>query len=135
MLWDDQKCKLEVVDFLHVLFTMVYVNPCNSNRELFWQHLDSLVATDITEICRSPVTENLGKYLRVPLILRVIVKVQQKLSTWKCKLLILPRRITMIQSLQTNDIVEWVSWNLEDSSCHDFSYFCFYFLVPMKMAE
>ncbi|KAI5310975.1 hypothetical protein L3X38_030079 [Prunus dulcis] len=56
VLWDDMRCKLEVVDFFEQgisaliflpsgqgwLFTMVYGSPCNTKREALWQHLDSV---------------------------------------------------------------------------------------------
>ncbi|CAL9019822.1 unnamed protein product, partial [Prunus brigantina] len=66
------------------------------------------LAAEISGICESPLTSNLGKYLGVPLIhsrlnkttyRSVVDKVQQKLTAWKGKLLSLPGRTTLIQSV------------------------------------
>ncbi|KAI5344525.1 hypothetical protein L3X38_012402 [Prunus dulcis] len=63
---------------------------------------------EISSICESPLTSNLGKYLGVPLIhtrltkatyRSVVDKVQQKLTAWKGKLLSLPGGATLIQSV------------------------------------
>ncbi|CAL8992016.1 unnamed protein product [Prunus brigantina] len=66
------------------------------------------LASNISSICESPLTSNLGKYLGVPLIhsrlnkatyRSVVDKVQQKLTAWKGKLLSLPGKATLIQSV------------------------------------
>ncbi|CAL8138061.1 unnamed protein product [Prunus armeniaca] len=83
------------------------------------------LAAEISSICESPLTSNLGKYLGVPLIhsrinkatyRSVVDKVQQKLTAWKGKLLSLPGKATLIQSvtasiplytMQTAHLVKW----------------------------
>ncbi|CAL2239820.1 unnamed protein product [Prunus armeniaca] len=62
-----------------------------------------VLANEINDICGSPLADNLGKYLGMPLIhsritsstyCSLVDKVQKRLATWKSKLLSLPGRAT-----------------------------------------
>lgn len=64
------------------------------------------LARDISKICGSPLTEDLGKYLGMPLIhsrvsegtyAEILDKVQNRLSGWKSKTLNMAKRLTLIQ--------------------------------------
>ncbi|KAM1727381.1 hypothetical protein ACFX12_018028 [Malus domestica] len=74
---------------------------CSSN-------VDSGVADLISEICGSPIVQDLGKYLGVPLIhsrinsstyMEVVNKVQSRLSAWKANTLSFAGRTTLIQAV------------------------------------
>ncbi|KAK9911967.1 hypothetical protein M0R45_035844 [Rubus argutus] len=78
--------------------SLLYVSP-NTGRD---------IATDISTICGSPLTNDLGKYLGMPLIhsrvnkytyAGILDKVQSRLSSWKCKVLNLAGRLTLINSV------------------------------------
>lgn len=67
---------------------------------------DNAIAKEISCICGSPLMDNLGNYLGMPLLharvtrnthSRLVDKVQKRLASWKCKLLSLAGRATMIQ--------------------------------------
>ncbi|CAL2229209.1 unnamed protein product [Prunus armeniaca] len=66
------------------------------------------VAKEISFICGSPLTENLGKYLGMPMLHSRITqttygglvdKVHSRLASWKSKLLSLAGRSTSIQAV------------------------------------
>ncbi|XP_024171911.1 uncharacterized protein LOC112177904 [Rosa chinensis] len=78
--------------------SLIFCSP-NTNKD---------IATDISSICGSPLTSDLGKYLGMPLIhsrvnkftyVSILDKVQSRLSAWKCKNLSLVGRLTLIQSV------------------------------------
>ncbi|KAK9941797.1 hypothetical protein M0R45_007491 [Rubus argutus] len=79
----------------------LYCSP-NTNRNL---------AKEISSICGSPLTHDLGKYLGMPLIhsriskqtyAEVIDKVQNRLAGWKSKTLNMAGRLTLIQAVTSS---------------------------------
>ncbi|XP_062021276.1 uncharacterized protein LOC133737799 [Rosa rugosa] len=78
--------------------SLIFCSP-NTNGEL---------AGDISNICGSPLTTDLGKYLGMPLIhsrvnkytyISILDKVQSRLSGWKSKVLSMAGRLTLIHSV------------------------------------
>ncbi|VVA32958.1 Hypothetical predicted protein, partial [Prunus dulcis] len=70
-----------------------------------------MVAKEIGAICGSPITENLGKYLGMPLLHSRVTKatynglldkVQSRLAAWKRKCLSLAGRATLIQAVTSS---------------------------------
>lgn len=81
----------------------------------------------IVKICGSPSTDNLGKYLGMPLIhsrinkytyANIVDKVQNRLSGWKSKSLSMAGRLTLIQAVTSSSpIYAMQTARLPASSC------------------
>ncbi|XP_040372858.1 uncharacterized protein LOC112194030 [Rosa chinensis] len=78
--------------------SLIFCSPNTSNE----------IAADISSTCGSPLTTDLGKYLGMPLIhsritkstyASILDKVQNRLAGWKCKVLSLAGRLTLIHSV------------------------------------
>ncbi|KAK9939901.1 hypothetical protein M0R45_016581 [Rubus argutus] len=78
--------------------SLIFCSP-NTGNEL---------ATDISNICGSPLTDDLGKYLGMPLIhsrvnkhtySSILDKAQNRLASWKSKVLSMVGRLTLIHSV------------------------------------
>ena len=72
---------------------------------------DKKLAKDISAICGSPLTGDLGKYLGMPLIHSrvskntysdLVDKVQSRLAGWKSKILNIAGRVTLIQAVNSS---------------------------------
>ncbi|XP_061998979.1 uncharacterized protein LOC133716290 [Rosa rugosa] len=78
--------------------SMIFCSPNTCKR----------IAVDISKICGSPLTNDLGKYLGMPLIhsrvnkntyASIFDKIQCRLSSWKSKVLSMAGRLTLVQSV------------------------------------
>ncbi|KAL6202860.1 hypothetical protein ACLB2K_026564 [Fragaria x ananassa] len=83
---------------------MVYCSP----------NVSSDLANRISSICGSPITEDLGVYLGMPLIhsrvsaatyANLVDKVQTRLASWKSKTLNMAGRLTLIQSVTSSILI------------------------------
>ena len=81
--------------------SMVYCSP----------NVSSSLANEISSICGSPLTDNLGTYLGMPLIhsrvtattyTKLVDKVQSRLASWKSKTLNMAGRLTLIHSVTSS---------------------------------
>ena len=96
------------------------VNPTKS--KLFVSpNVDRRKAKDLSHICGIGLTQNLGKYLGVPLLhsrvnkhhfIPILERMQQKFAGWKTGVLSLAERATLIQSV-TNAIPAYTMQTLE----------------------
>ena len=78
------------------------------SKVLCYNNISNRFAKTLAEICGSPVTKDLGKYLGVPLIhgcitkdtyKEILDKVQSRLSMWKSSTLSFAGRCTLIKSV------------------------------------
>lgn len=80
------------------------------------------MATDTSRICGSPLTDNLGKYLGMPLLhfkitkttySKLVDKVHARLASWKSKVLSIAGRATLIQAVTSAiPVYAMVAWGL-----------------------
>lgn len=78
------------------------------------KNVGSQVARNLARLCAFPLTSNLGKYLRVPLIHErtnketynnLIEKVTKRLDFWKSRLLSYNGRLTLIKSVSSSILI------------------------------
>ncbi|CAL9013284.1 unnamed protein product [Prunus brigantina] len=87
------------------------------------------LANEISAICGSPLTDNLGKYLGMPLLHHrankatynsIVEKVHIRLATWKSKCLSMAGRTTLIQAVTSSiPIYAMQTTKLPMSTCED----------------
>ncbi|KAH0972690.1 hypothetical protein GBA52_024846 [Prunus armeniaca] len=87
------------------------------------------LATEISCMCGSPLTENLGQYLGMPLLLsrvshnthrKLVDKVSQRLAAWKRNLLSMAGRATLIQAVTAAiHVYSMQTAKLHMSTCKD----------------
>ncbi|KAI5349115.1 hypothetical protein L3X38_002002 [Prunus dulcis] len=97
----------------------IFCSP-NTNREL---------AREMSGICGSPLTDNLGRYLGMPLLhsrvtkgtfMGIVDKVHKRLASWKSKLLSFAGRTTLIQAVMSAmPVYAMQTAKLPMSTCED----------------
>ncbi|XP_050386378.1 uncharacterized protein LOC126802738 [Argentina anserina] len=101
----------------HLFFVddlMLFAEATPFQAFILKKYLDTLcalsrnIAYTISKTCGSPITEDLGKYLGMPLIhsrtnkftyIGIVDKVQNRLSSWKSKVVTMAGRLTLVQSV------------------------------------